>query len=210
MPPRNEQEFEQRRQQIIDGALSAFAEKGFERATNKDIAESAGIGSAGLIYHYFQDKLDLLYQVILERMPLLQLVNSADEWMEFPPEEALPMIGRRFIELVDQWPTMAIGKIVAVESLRNQQVARMVSDIGPGRALRLLAQYLEKQMDAGRLRRTDPHAAARVFIGPIITYLVTREVFDQPEARAISVDTMINTSVSIFLHGMQADRQPNS
>ena len=51
MPSRDEQDFEERRQQIIDGALEVFSEKGFEKATNKDIAEAAGIGSPGLIYH---------------------------------------------------------------------------------------------------------------------------------------------------------------
>ena len=58
MPPRDEQDFESRRQQIIDGALQVFASKGFEKATNKDIAVASGIGSPGLIYHYFKDKCD--------------------------------------------------------------------------------------------------------------------------------------------------------
>ncbi|HCF29675.1 MAG TPA: TetR family transcriptional regulator, partial [Cyanobacteria bacterium UBA11049] len=47
MPPRDEQDFEVKRQQIIDGALQVFASKGFEKATNKDIAAAAGIGSPG-------------------------------------------------------------------------------------------------------------------------------------------------------------------
>lgn len=53
MPPRDEQDFENRRQQIIDGALQVFGTKGFEKANNKDIAVAARIGSPGLIYHYF-------------------------------------------------------------------------------------------------------------------------------------------------------------
>ena len=51
MAARDDQERIQRRQQIIDGALMVFAEKGFDKATNQEIAEAAGIGSAGLIYH---------------------------------------------------------------------------------------------------------------------------------------------------------------
>ena len=38
MPTRNDQEYEKRRQQIIDGALDVFSGKGFEKATNRDIA----------------------------------------------------------------------------------------------------------------------------------------------------------------------------
>ncbi|HBE34387.1 MAG TPA: TetR family transcriptional regulator, partial [Cyanobacteria bacterium UBA11368] len=41
MPAHDQVEFERRRQQIIDGALEVFASKGFEKATNKDIAQAA-------------------------------------------------------------------------------------------------------------------------------------------------------------------------
>ena len=41
-----------RRQQILEAALSVFAERGFEAATNKEITERAGVNQ-GLIYFYF-------------------------------------------------------------------------------------------------------------------------------------------------------------
>lgn len=58
-PRRDAGEYESKRQQIIDAALHVFASKGFEKATNKDIADEAKIASPGLIYHYFKDKGDL-------------------------------------------------------------------------------------------------------------------------------------------------------
>jgi TetR/AcrR family transcriptional repressor of mexJK operon len=202
MPPRDDHEYEQRRQQIIDGALATFADKGFEKATNKDIAEAARIGSPGLIYHYFEDKIDLLHQVILSRMPLLQLLEDAPTLLDGPPEEALPAVMAAVMRAYNQWPAMAIAKVVLAESMRNPRVARMVSEIGPARGLRLLAGYLERQMDAGRLRRTDPHAAARVLVGPMLAYVVTRHVFEQPEAEAITPEAMARIAVDSFLNGM--------
>lgn len=56
---------EARRRQIFDGALACFEAKGYHQTTLIDIASSAGI-STGLIYQYFADKEDVLYQVILE------------------------------------------------------------------------------------------------------------------------------------------------
>lgn len=44
-----DEEYERRRQQIIDGALVVFSQKGFDKATNQEIAEAAGIASPGLI-----------------------------------------------------------------------------------------------------------------------------------------------------------------
>jgi len=202
MPPRDEQEFEQRRQQIIDGALAVFADKGFEKATNKEIADAAKINSPGLIYHYFEDKIDLLYQVLLARMPLIKVLDSAESMLDGPPEEVLPPLMLMALRATDQWPTIAIAKIVIAESMRNPRVARMVSEVGPGRGLRLLASYLERQMAAGRLRRVDPHAAARLLVGPIIAYMITRHVFEQPEALALEPEVMARTAVDTFLHGM--------
>ena len=60
---------EDRREQIIDAAMRIFAQKGFARATNKDVAQEAGI-TPGLIYHYFENKEALLMAVIEGRSPL--------------------------------------------------------------------------------------------------------------------------------------------
>jgi TetR/AcrR family transcriptional regulator, mexJK operon transcriptional repressor len=205
MPPRDEQDYEQRRQQIIDGALEAFSAKGFDGASNKDIAEAAKIGSPGLIYHYFQDKVDLLHQVILERMPVLQLIENAQQMMDRPAHEALPEVAERAIRAYIQWPAMAIVKVALSESLRNRRVAHMVNEAMPGRGLRLLAAYMQQQMDAGNLRRMDPEIAARAFVGPLIAYAVTRFVFEQPEAIGIDPEAMAREMAGIFLRGMRPE-----
>jgi hypothetical protein len=58
-------------------------------------------------------------------------------------------------------------------------------------------------MDAGVLRRMDPGAAARCFIGPFVAFVITREVFPQPDSSTLSAETMVATAVDIFLQGMQ-------
>ncbi len=205
MPPRDEQDYEQRRQQIIDGALAAFSTKGFDAASNKDIAESAKIGSPGLIYHYFKDKVDLLHQVIVARMPLLRLIEDAQGMFNQPPEAVLPVIAERMLQMFEQPPTLAIMRIVFAEAARNPRVAKMVNEIGPGRGLRIFASYLEQQMAAGRLRKMDPHVAARVFVGPIMAYAITREIFQQPESIAIPPQVMARAAADNFLRGMAPD-----
>lgn len=202
MPPRDDRDYEQRRQQIIDGALEAFSAKGYAGASNKDIAEAARIGSPGLIYHYFKDKLDLLHQTLLERMPVLQLFGEAEAMFEQPPEVALPWLMRRLSALYTQYPAIAIIKVVLAESLRNPEVARLVNEVGPGRGLHILSAYLKHQMDLGRLRPMDPEIAARALIGPILAYLATRYIFNQEEAHAIALEAMARHTVEIFLRGM--------
>ena len=82
-------------------------------------------------------------------------------------------------------------------------VAEMLNSLGPGRGFGFLTRYLQQQMDAGVLRRMDPGAAARCFIGPLVALVLTREVFPQTDARTLSAETMVATTVDIFLQGME-------
>jgi TetR/AcrR family transcriptional regulator, mexJK operon transcriptional repressor len=209
MPSRDEQDFEERRQQIIDGALAVFSEKGFEKATNKDIAEAAGIGSPGLIYHYFKDKSDLFRQVVEQRAPVLQLVSRGETMMDTPPREMLTLFGNAFIQMLGNRTAVSLFKLILSEAVRYPMVAKMFNTIGPGRGFAFLARYLAHQMDIGTLRRTDPGAAVRCFVGPLLAYVVTREVFPQPDAATLSPQTMLDTLVETFLHGMSPTEQPD-
>jgi len=168
MPPRDEQDFESRRQQIIDGALQVFASKGFEKATNKDIAEKSGIGSPGLIYHYFKDKSDLFRQVVEQRLPLLQLLSHSDDIMTKAPYDALTLFGTAFLKEAENPTSMALIKLLLGEAFRQPQVAEMFNTIGPSRSFAFLNRYLAKQMSAGVLKPMNPGAAARCFVGPLV------------------------------------------
>ena len=53
---------EQRRQQIIDGAIKVFSAKGFHSATVREIAEEAGL-TMGTLYNYINSKEDIIYIV---------------------------------------------------------------------------------------------------------------------------------------------------
>ncbi len=202
MPSRDEQDWERKRQQIIDSALEVFSSKGFEKATNKDIADAAGVKSPGLIYHYFKDKGDLFRQVLERHTATLQLLSHTDELMERPPRDVLMLMGNAFITTLGNGTTVPLFKLMLGESLRRPAVAQMVNTVGPMRGFQFLTRYLELQMDKGVLRRMDARAAARCFIGSLIGYVLAREVFRQPDSATLSPETMVVTAVDIFLEGM--------
>lgn len=62
---RRQKKVDFRRQQIFSAALRCFEKNGYHQTSIIEIATTAGI-SSGLMYQYFADKRDLLYQVILE------------------------------------------------------------------------------------------------------------------------------------------------
>lgn len=202
MPTRDQQEYERRRQQILDGALSVFASKGFAAATIKDIAAAAGIASPALIYHYFEDKSDVLRQLIDQRVPVLDLFSRPDTALALPPPELLPRIATLLLRATEDPRTMALMKLLLGESLRQPDVALALNLALPGRGFVFLRSYMERQMELGVLRRIDPGVAVRSFIGPFIIYLLSREVFVQPDSATLTSEVMVAGAVDIFLRGM--------
>ncbi|WP_203248428.1 TetR/AcrR family transcriptional regulator [Sporosarcina beigongshangi] len=59
---KDESLIEKRREQMIQGAVKLFKEKGFHRATTREIAKEAGF-SIGTLYEYIRTKEDVLYLV---------------------------------------------------------------------------------------------------------------------------------------------------
>lgn len=205
MPARDEADYERRRDAIMTGALEVFSTKGFEKATNKDIARAAGIHSPGLIYHYFRDKADLFRQAMERHAPPLELLAQADALMDRPPREVLTLFARAFLSMSENRTMVAVMRALLGEALRWPAVAAMFADFAPRRAFDVLTRYMERQMAAGTLRPMNPQVAVRCFIGPLIAYLMTREVFTLPDSRSLAWQTMVESSVDVFLRGMEPD-----
>jgi AcrR family transcriptional regulator len=206
MPARDEGERERRREQIMDGALRVFASKGFDRATNQDIAKAAGIRSPGLIYHYFTGgKVELFQQMLGHFAPVLDLFNHPEPLMDRPPAETLSLVAGALLKMTENRLAIAALKVMVGEATRRPAVASMINLAGPQRALGFLTRYLSHQMELGAIRRMEAGIAARCFMGPIVLYLLTREVFVQPDAATLAPETMVAHAVEVFLRGMAPD-----
>jgi TetR/AcrR family transcriptional regulator, mexJK operon transcriptional repressor len=205
MRKRNEATFEERRQQIMAGALEAFARKGFTQATNKDVAEAAGIQSPGLIYHYFASKEALLRAAVEQHAPPLQLLARADALLALPPEEFLTQVGQAYGRMAAD-PRMAASlRVLFGEALRSPRFAELFGEVGPLRILQFLTDYLRRQMEAGCLRPVDPAVAARCFIGPLVTYLITGPVLGLTNNDEVDWDGVVATTVELFLRGLRVE-----
>ncbi len=202
MPRRDEETYEERRQQIIRGALAVFSQVGYEKATNREIARAAGIGSPGLIYHYFKDKADLFGQVIEEVSPRLHLIAVGDPLLDHPPHEMLPRLATLFLSAMTTDEGRALFRMVLGEALRRPELAGLLNTLALSRVFPFLTRYLAAQMDAGVLRRGDPGAAAYGFVGPLFVYVLTRDIFPLPGAAHLPPDAMVATTVETFLRGM--------
>jgi TetR/AcrR family transcriptional repressor of mexJK operon len=198
-------ENEDSRERIMAAALRVFSTKGFIKATNKDVAAAAGIRSPGLIYHYFKDKTDLLRSVVERYAPPLQLVLHPEKLESLPVEEGLDLFAKVYLQLIGDANLGAVMRVVFGEALRDPTFAPIIGQIGPKRIWELLTRYLDRQMDAGALRRVDPSHAALSFVGPFVAYLMLVRVFEAVPFSDTYASQMVANNIDIFLHGLRPE-----
>ena len=194
---------EDRRKQILEAALKIFAEKGFKGATNKNIADEAGV-TPGLIYWYFESKEDMFFALMQEHLAVESFPLPIEQLKAFPPEHVLPIIAHFGLSRLDNQGTINLFKIFAGEAAYSERI-RAIANKNINRLLEPLSAYMEAQMDQGRLRREDPLLTAQTFLAGVFASIMRRQFLGDPTMLTYSVDQIATTVVDIFLRGMRPD-----
>jgi AcrR family transcriptional regulator len=110
-----------RRTQILDAAITVFSEKGFHRATIKEIARVAGIAD-GTIYTYFASKDEVLLAV-LDR---LNETTERRQQFVLGDEQDLKAFFRAYLQqrMALLWPNAEVFRAVLPELLVNGDLRR--------------------------------------------------------------------------------------
>src|SRR5215469_6063142 len=165
-----------RRKQILDAATRVFAEKGFHRATIKDIARVAGIAD-GTIYTYFASKTEVLLGILhrlnesTEREQQLVLENGQDIRSFFTAYL------RQRMSLL--WPNAEVFQAVLPELLVNEELRELYYQqvLVPTFAV---AEYsLQAQRDTGLLGNIDVPLTARAIAGVLLGLLTLQLLGDE-------------------------------
>jgi len=200
LPTKRFEKARQRREEILDAALEVFSLRGFHRATNQDIARAAGIASAGLIYHYFEDKQDLLKQLLQRLNPALDQLASSAEFATLPLRQGLLSLAREFAGLTRDPKKAATLRLFLSEALQEADTASALYRAGPQRFLQLLGRWLQTHQDSGRLKAYPCDRMALQFLAPLLTSTIFRVVFQ--EGQPLS-EQQIELCVDLFLLGAE-------
>jgi len=154
------------RERILDAALAAFSERGFEGGTIRQIAHKAGVAE-GLIYHYFSNKEALLGE-LMRRESLLSWIPEQQEFLlSVPLREGLALILTNLISFLSKKSRLflLVWEQIATSSKFAQKMAGTMSE-----GTVLLAAYLRAKQEKGELRALDPLITARALLGAILTH----------------------------------------
>lgn len=185
MSPRSEEQNEaikdERREQILSGALRVFARKGYAAAKISDIVARSGV-SHGLVYHYFDSKEDMFFELFKRAM------DTSTETLEMV--YALPLSPIEKVRQTAQYILRGIGEfeesayyflIVIHASVMEGPETR---EIEASTALTTMAGILREGQERGEVRSGDTMEMSTVFFSAIqglAMYKLAMEDFRMPD-----------------------------
>jgi AcrR family transcriptional regulator len=195
---------QERRQQILTAAARVFADKGFDRATVRDIARAAWVAE-GSIYNYFRDKRELLVHVpglfIQSPIQAFQAAAASADGAA-APEQLLSQIVRSMVQIVKQNEEIVRVLITTLPLMDDRTRAEYFREV-PAVAMSALETYIRAQQAAGVFRADlDPAITARTLPGMMMFFLLLQELLQPPDLPRIEYDRVVPTIVRIFLHGV--------
>ncbi|MEK4384716.1 TetR/AcrR family transcriptional regulator [Solibacillus sp. FSL R5-0449] len=185
-----------RRQQIIDAGVKLFKEKGFHRATTRELAKAAGF-SIGTLYEYIRTKEDVLFLVCDN------IFNEVTKCLtDFPSDtgtiEGLKQAIRQYYLLIDQMPEEFTIMYQETKSL-------------PKAAMHyILDKELEMVAIFERILK-DCVAAGNLSLSEDAIYLAANHIVVQGQSWAFrkwalqkryTIDQYINLQTTMFLQGI--------
>jgi AcrR family transcriptional regulator len=191
---------EDRREQIIDAAMHVFSEKGFTKATNKDVAREAGI-TPGLIYYYFENKEKLLEAMVESRSPIRLLTSLTPQVLALPPEAFLRFIIRQILSIIEGGNFIRVMRVMLPEIVHNPEMTPMVAGFIQ-RVMGFLTSYLESKMEAGELRQSDASLTAQVFLGGVMGFVLRRHIIRDPLALQYTPEQIADAIVDTVFSGI--------
>jgi len=192
-----------RPQEILEAALSVFAEKGFAAARMEQIAARAGV-SKGTIYLYFDSK-EAVFRALVHEMLGTQLARFADSARASsgPVAPVIADILRMIGEFVATSNRVVLPKIVIAEAGNFPDLARIYREEVIERGLGLFAGLLKKGMASGEFRSLPLPHAVRLCIAPVLLAAMWRTTFAQLDSEPYDYPGLIEAHIATLLRGLQ-------
>ena len=191
--------------EILDAALSVFAEKGFAAARMDDIATRAGV-TKGTIYLYFDSK-EELFKALLKETADTKLDEFARMAAAYdgPVAPFLAQMLRGIGHFLATTDRIVLPKIVIAEAGNFPELARFHHDVILNRVLEFVGGLVAKGQARGELRAMPIEHAARLVVAPIPLILIWRTTFAQFEDRPYDYAGLIECHIQTLLKGLAAD-----
>ena len=160
---RGKRDKELRRQALIDAATAVFAERGYDCATTREIAERSGCAE-GLIHRYFSGKRGLLLAILEARGGQVEEDFAASLPDQPTVEEEIKQILLWHLETM--WERRDFMRVAASQAAIDSEVGRTINEGAHNERVRLTEAKLRRLQRACRVRTgVDLEAIAQAISG---------------------------------------------
>lgn len=201
---RGKRDKEQRRRCLIDAATAVFAERGFDCATTREIAERAGCAE-GLIHRYFNGKRGLLLAILESRAE-----HAVEDFVTALPdretvEEEIEQVLLWHLETM--WERRDFMRVAVSQAAVDSEIGRTINEGIHNERVRLTAKKLRRHKQARRIRPdVDVEATAQAIAGLGFALGFSFQVSlgqDRGLARRITLE-----AARALSHGISSRRSP--
>src|SRR6185295_18085757 len=188
-------DYDERKEAIVDAAAALYARRGFNGASVADLAEKCRT-SKSLIYHYYQSKEDILFDVMISHVRALDEAAREAAANDGEPADKLRRLAHAFMAL---YVGAADRHKVLLNELDNLDDKRRAEIVKTQRGLIEIVQRLLGEIEPKLKKRAgESYAAAMLFFGMINW---THTWFD---ARGpVSADAIADMAVDVTLDGIR-------
>jgi AcrR family transcriptional regulator len=178
-------------------AVDLFARNGFDGTSVDDIAAQAGV-SKQTVYSHFGCKENLFGLAVSAKCKTSGIDPEAID-PEAPPEAMLPEIARRFLQLVTSPEAIRVHNVCTGSAETHPELGRLFFKHGPEETVNVVADYLEAQDRAGRLRIDHARDAAWQLLCMLKAEPHMRLQFRLEPVPAEEVQDYVDNCVAMFL-----------
>jgi AcrR family transcriptional regulator len=195
---------EERPRQILTAALAVFGEKGLAQARLEDIAKRAGV-SKGTIYLYFPNKEELFREMVRDIVVgRLEAAERAVNEATGTATDILIVFMRNYWERIRSPEFGPLFRLVHAEIHNFPDLARFYGEEVVARNQRLVAGLIQRGIDSGEFRQTNPYTAASMLTASFAMHglwCTHRDLFEQA-APAADEQTLAGL-IDFYLHAIR-------
>lgn len=203
MSPRPANPPPDRRAEILEAALKVFARKGYEAATNAEIAREAGVTAAAL-YYYFPGKAELFRAALLSRrsaiLPLIEQIGA--QLKEMPPQTVLPFVVQNMVQFMSDERTRAVLGIILSEGARHPELLQIWEQDAITPVSGLVFGYLQHQVEQGNIRPIDPRVGGLLAAGTVVLTMIVRDLLKLQLLQGLSNETLAAQLTEVLTAGL--------
>ncbi|MBC7228011.1 MAG: TetR/AcrR family transcriptional regulator [Thermoflexales bacterium] len=195
-----QQEAADRRKQILEAAVAVFAERGYQRATVKEIAARAGV-APGTIYLYFRNKRELLLalaETLIRRAADTLLAPCA----ELDVGSHLALILRDRLRFVRE--NQGLLRALATEIWTDRELAAQFFGEVILPVIRTGSAYTQERVVRGELRSFRAEIILPAVVGGILLISVLRLMSPNSPTAALPEEEVVEELVRFYLYGLRS------